>query len=159
MTRLYARFVRRIGHYHWFALLVKYALSKLDRRLIRASRGRLSLSGREMATMLLTTTGRRSGKDRTTPVYYVRDGPNLIAACENFGLKAASNWPKNLFADPYARIQIGTTIGQYRSRLATEAEIARNMPKLVEMWPAHETYVQRTGTRYVFVFEPVDARA
>ena len=31
------------------------------------------------------------------------------------------------------------------------------MPKLTEMWPALDTYLQRTGTRYVFVFEPVDA--
>jgi deazaflavin-dependent oxidoreductase (nitroreductase family) len=159
ISRLYARLIRRLGHHRWFSLLVKHALSKLDRTLIRASRGRFSLSGREMATMLLTTKGRRSGKERTTPVYYVRDGPNLVAACENFGLGAASEWPKNLLADAHARIQIGTTASEYRARLATDAEIARSLPRLVEMWPAHDTYLERTGTRYVFVFQPVGASA
>jgi deazaflavin-dependent oxidoreductase (nitroreductase family) len=110
MIRLYARLIRRLGHHRWFSLLVKHALSKLDRSLIRASRGRFSLSGREMATMLLTTKGRRSGKERTTPVYYVRDGPNLVAAYENFGLEVASEWPKSLLANAYARIQIGATV-------------------------------------------------
>ena len=152
----YARLLRRLGHHRWFALLVRHAFSKLDRALIRTSRGRFSLSGREMATMLLTTTGRKSGKERTTPVYYVRDGRNLVAACENFGLSASSAWPKNLLADPHARIQIGPTVNEYRSRLATDTEIARNMPRLVEMWPAHDTYLERTGTRYVFVFEPLE---
>jgi len=112
-----------------------------------------------MATMLLTTKGRRSGKERTTPVSYVRDGPNLVAACENFGLEVASDWPKNLLADAYARIQIGATTSEYRARIATDAEIARSMPRLVEMWPAHDTYLERTGTRYVFVFQPVEASA
>jgi len=32
--------------------------------------------------------------------------------------------------------------------------VNRNMPKLVAMWPAHDTYVERSGTRKVFVFEP-----
>jgi F420H(2)-dependent quinone reductase len=34
-----------------------------------------------MSMMLLTTKGRSSGKDRTVPVYYIRDGENLVAAC------------------------------------------------------------------------------
>jgi deazaflavin-dependent oxidoreductase (nitroreductase family) len=107
--------------------------------------------------MLLTTKGRASGKERTVPVSYVRDGKKLIAACENFGLKEVSSWPKNLLADPQARIEIGGTVANYRSRPATEEEVVRNMPRLTEMWPAHDTYLKRTGTRDVFVFEPVDA--
>ena len=116
------------------------------------------MSGSEMATMLLTTTGRRSGKERTVPVYYVRDGKNLVAVCENFGLNKASSWPYNLLADPRARIEVGGTSANYMSRLATEEEVVRNMPKLTEMWPAMDTYFERTGIRKVFVFEPVDAQ-
>ena len=40
---------------------------------------------------------------------------------------------------------------------ATDDEVARNMPRLLDMWPAHDTYLERSGTRYVFVFEPADA--
>lgn len=156
--RLYAGVLRRLGHYRWFALTSKHALSSVDRVLIRASRGRLSLSGPEMATMLLTTTGRRSGKERTVPLYYVRDGKNVVAVCENFGLEEASSWPYNLLADPRARIEIEGTSANYVSRVATEEEVVRNMPTLIEMWPPLDTYFERTGVRKVFVFEPVDAQ-
>jgi hypothetical protein len=45
------------------------------------------------------------------------------------------------------------------SRFATEEEVLKNMPRLTEMWPAMDTYFERTGIRKVFVFEPVDAQA
>jgi len=154
---LYLRVARRLGHYRWFSLFMKHGGSQADRALIRASRGRLSISGPAMPTMLLTTTGRKSGKERTVPVYYVRDGKNLVAVCENFGLEAASGWPKNLVADPKANIEIDGTTASYLSRPATEEEVAQNMPRLTEMWPAHDTYLERSGTRQVFVFEPVDS--
>lgn len=154
---LYVRSMRRLGHKLWFAKYVKHIASKLDRALIRLSRGRLSLMGPALTTMLLTTTGRKTGKRRTVPVFYVPDGENLVAACENLGLETASSWPKNLFANPAADIDIAGSAKRYLARLATGDEIERNMPKLVEMWPAHDTYLKRGGARYVFVFEPVDA--
>lgn len=157
MYQLYLRATRQLGHYRWFSVFMKRIGSRVDRTLIHASRGRLSVSGPAMPTMLLTTTGRKSGKERTVPVYYVRDGKNLVAVCEDFGLDTASSWPKNLLADPTARIEIDGTTASYESRLATDEEADRNMPKLIEMWPAHDTYVKRSGTRQVFVFEPVSS--
>jgi hypothetical protein len=55
------------------------------------------------------------------------------------------------------RGRIGGVAASYRARPANDDEVARNMPRLVEMWPAHDTYLERSGTRYVFVFEPVNA--
>jgi deazaflavin-dependent oxidoreductase (nitroreductase family) len=157
ISDLYARAGRRMGHYRWFAPFMKHVGSRADRALIHASRGRLSISGPQMTTMLLKTTGRRSGKDRTVPLFYVRDGKNLVSVCENFGLQTPSSWPKNLLANPQTRIEIEGTAANYLARPATEEETARNMPRLTEMWPAHDTYLTRSGKRYVFVFEPVDA--
>jgi deazaflavin-dependent oxidoreductase (nitroreductase family) len=153
---LYVQVMRRIGHHRWFALLMKHGGSRADCAMIQASRGRLSMSGPQLPTMLLTTTGRRSGKDRTVPLHYVRDANNVIASCENFGLDATSSWPLNLRAHPGARIEIGGTTAQYVGRPATDDEVARNMPRLIEMWPAHDTYLKRSDTRHVFVFEPAD---
>jgi deazaflavin-dependent oxidoreductase (nitroreductase family) len=117
------------------------------------------MSGPRLTTMLLTTKGRKTGKYRTVPLHYVRDGNKLVAACEDFGLQAASSWPKNLLADPKARIEIGGTAADYQSRPATSDEVARAMPRLVEMWPAHDSHTQRNGVRQVFVFEPTDTGA
>src|SRR5262249_44490366 len=68
------------------------------------------------------------------------------------------SWPYNLLADPKARIEIEGTAGNYLSRPATEEEVDQNMPRLIEMWPAHDTYDKRSGTRNVYVFEPLPAR-
>ena len=151
---VYTRLLQRLGHGRWFAVTIKHVGCKLDRALYRMSRGRLTLSGPNLPTMLLTTRGRRTGKERTTPVFYVRDGDNLVVACENFGLQTASSWPINLLAKPHAVIQIGGRVARYRARLATNAEIDRNMPRLVALWPAHDTYQHHSGVRHVFVFEP-----
>src|SRR5271166_1568176 len=159
LYELYLRVMRRVGHYRWFSLFMKHLGSRLDRALIRASRGRFSMSGPQLTTMLLTTKGRKSGKDRTVPLHYVRDGKNLVAACENFGLEAASSWPKNLLANPTARIEIGGTAANYLSRPATEGEVTRNVPRLIEMWPAHDSHMERNGVRQVIVFEPLNLSA
>ena len=47
----YVDVMRRIGHYRWFSLFMKHFGSRLDRALIHASRGRLSMSGPQMTTM------------------------------------------------------------------------------------------------------------
>lgn len=155
MYDLYLGTMRRLGHYKWFGFMFKHLGTPTDRALIRLSGGRLSMGGSEMPTMLLTTTGRKTGKDRTVPLNYVLDGENVIAVCENFGLDTASSWPYNLLANPSARLEIKGEGAEYLARPATEDEVDRNMPKLVAMWPAHDTYVKRSGTRKVFVFEPV----
>lgn len=155
MTGIYPRALRRIGRARWFAVTVKHAGCKLDKALFRASRGRLTLTGSTAPTMLLTTRGRKTGKDRTVPVFFVRDGDHLVAACENFGLRAASSWPVNLRAHPYATVQIGSRVAQYHARPATRDEYDRCMPRLLADWPAHEVYRERSGVQHVFTFEPV----
>ena len=154
LWKLHARMLRRVGHYRWFGVLAVHVVTPIDRVVIKASRGRLSMTGPEFTTMLLTTTGRKSGKQRTIPVAYVRDGEKVVAVSSNVGLKTAANWPQNLLADPRASIEISGIAADYRSRLATDEEVARYMPRLTEMWPTMDTYYERTGVRYVFVFEP-----
>jgi deazaflavin-dependent oxidoreductase (nitroreductase family) len=154
-STVYTRLLQRLGHGRWFAVTIKHAGCKLDRALYRMSRGRVTLSGPNMPTMLLTTRGRRTGKERTTPVFYVRDGDNLVVGCENFGLQTASSWPINLRANPRAEIQIGGGRAPYEARPATEDEIDRNLPRLVAVWPAHDSYQRRSGVCHVFVFEPL----
>jgi deazaflavin-dependent oxidoreductase (nitroreductase family) len=157
--KLHARVLRRVAHYHWFGVLAVHVVTPIDRAVIKASRGRLSMTGPEFKTMLLTTTGRKSGKQHTIPVAYVRDGKKVVAVSSNVGLQTAANWPKNLLADPRARIEISGIAADYRSRLATDEEVARYMPRLTAIWPWMDTYYERTGVRNVFVFEPVDVKS
>jgi deazaflavin-dependent oxidoreductase (nitroreductase family) len=146
--------VRRLGHRRWFAAAGRRFGAPLDRALYRATRGRLTSTAGAAPIMLLTTTGRRTGQPRVTPVMYVRDGERLVVSCENFGQQRAAAWPLNLLSDPRATVQIGAETMACRARLLGEDEADRYWPQLVEAWPAHETYRARSGERHTFVLEP-----
>ncbi len=151
--RLYRRVIRRLGHRRWFAALGR-RLAPVDRILYRATGGRFGVTGPPVyPALLLTTTGRRTGQERTTPVMYVRDGPRFVVSSENFGQERPASWPLNLEAEPRARVQVGKEVLACHARRATEDEVTRYWPRLVEMWPAHESYLRRSGVRHTFVLE------
>jgi deazaflavin-dependent oxidoreductase (nitroreductase family) len=154
--RAYVGFWRWIGHKRWFAVAMRYALSKVDREIYRISGGRLALTGPPvLPILLLTTTGRKTGRKRTVPLTYLRDEAKLVLTSENFGLERKAGWPRNLLANPEATVRIGRQAARYRSRPAGEEEITRYWPRLLEVWPALQTYMERSGERFVFVLEPV----
>src|SRR5947207_796122 len=77
MSRLTA-IVQRLGHQRWFGALGRRYVP-LDRWLFRHTRGRWSvLSRSDLPSMLLTTTGRRSGEARTQPLLYAPDGDGYV---------------------------------------------------------------------------------
>src|SRR5262245_35493012 len=92
------RAVRRVGQPQPFMVVIRYAGSKLDRVVYRASRGRITLTGPSLPTMLLTTRDRKTGKPRTVPVFYIRDGHNVLAAGEHPGLSGPASRPGNPYA-------------------------------------------------------------
>ena len=148
------RVLRWLGHRRWFAAAGRRFGAPLDRALYRATRGRLSSTGSVAPLILLTTTGRRTGRARTTPVMYIRDGDRFVVSSENFGQERAAAWPLNLLADPRATVQIGAERVTCRARLLPDEEADRYWPQLVDVWPAHETYRSRSGERHTFLLEP-----
>ena len=97
---------------------------------------------------------RRTGRVRTTPVMYIRDGDRFVVSSKNFGQERSAAWPLNLLADPRATVQIGARRMSCRARLLEDEEADRYWPQLVEVWPAHETYRGRSGERRTFLLEP-----
>lgn len=57
--------------------------------------------------LLLTTTGRRSGQPRTTPMMFHRDGDRLCVIASNIGAPRHPDWYLNLVADPHVTVEIG----------------------------------------------------
>ena len=57
-------------------------------------------------TLLLTTTGRKSGESRTTPLIFGRDGSDYLVVASMGGAPQHPNWYRNLLAEPSARIQV-----------------------------------------------------
>jgi F420H(2)-dependent quinone reductase len=147
--------LQRLGGMFLGAWVIKHLFSPLDRRLYRWTGGRGLALGRPLAPrLLLTTTGRRTGLERTTPVFYLRDGDRFVICNVNPGFEHANPWTLNLRADPVARIQVGSVSGTYHAREATDEEVERYWPQLVRIWPAYQTDFDRSGQRNIFLLEP-----
>jgi deazaflavin-dependent oxidoreductase (nitroreductase family) len=89
-------------------LAIGRLISPAQRRLYRSTGGRLSLTGRA-PVLLLTTTGRRTGIERTVPLLYLRDGDRLVVCNVNPGFERTNPWVLNLRAHPRARVQWAAT--------------------------------------------------
>jgi deazaflavin-dependent oxidoreductase (nitroreductase family) len=85
-------------------------LSRLHTTLFRATGG---LIGKRLVAndmLLLTTTGRRTGKAHTVPLLYLQDGRRFVVFASWGGRDAHPHWYENLRADPHATVQVpGTT--------------------------------------------------
>ena len=95
-------------------------LTPLDRRLLIRSRGRFTVLGPVGApTLLLTTTGAKSGLPRTTPLLYAKDGDALVVVGSNFGQGHHPAWTGNLLKNPEAVV---TMAGQDIPVVATQLQ-------------------------------------
>ena len=146
-------FAQRLGGTRVGVLAIGWVVSPLQRQLYRRTGGRFSLTGRA-PVLLLTTTGRRTGKARTVPLLYLRDGNRVIICNVNPGFERPNPWVLNLRAQPRAQVQIGRDIITVRARPASGDELDRYWPRLARLWPAYQTFYDRGGKRSVFVLEP-----
>ena len=151
--------IKRLGHKRWFATVGKHVAPRVDRFLLRVTGGRGVAIGRKgLPTLFLTTTGRKSGQERVTPLLYFRDGGNVIVAGSNWGQTHHPAWALNLKANPRAKMQIGREKVDVVARVAEGDERERLWPELEEKWPAYRTYTERSGRDImVFVLEPASA--
>lgn len=127
------------------------------RWLYRVTDGRLGHGLIGAPTLLLHTTGRRSGLRRTTPVVYIYDRGRAVIAATNGG-KGSPAWLQNLLADPHVELQLGR---QHMSATARVLEPTDpEHPSLLQRLDAvtHgriSTYQIRSGRRFpLVVLEP-----
>jgi len=138
--------------------VIKHIVSPLQRWIYQASDGKIFTRispGRDV--LLLTTRGRRTGKYRTTPVFYLRDGEAIIICNVNPGYEHTNPWVSNLRANPVARLQMGRYTGQYRAREATTDEVERFWPKFVALWPTYQVHFEHSGRRTIFILQKYQA--
>jgi deazaflavin-dependent oxidoreductase (nitroreductase family) len=100
---------------------------------------------------LLTTTGRKSGEPRDSPLYFHRDGDKVIVAASKGGSDKHPMWYLNLKADPKAKVQIKDEVLHLTARDATDGERALYWPKLVEMYPTYDDYQSWTERKIPLV--------
>jgi deazaflavin-dependent oxidoreductase (nitroreductase family) len=96
-------------------------------------------------TLLLTTTGRHSGKHRRTALIYGRDGDNYIIVASKGGAQEHPEWYRNLVAQPEVQVQVLGEIFDARARTATDEERSRLWEMMAQIWPAYNDYQKKTN--------------
>ena len=144
--------LNRIGATRAGTWLIAHVASPLQRRLLVATRGRVSLTGRR-PVLLLTTTGRRSGRPRTIPLFFLRDGDDLVVCNVRPPAERPNPWPLNVRANPNVSVQIGRVTEQRVAREARGQEVEKYWRHLVKLWPAYERFFADTHERAIFVLQ------
>jgi len=105
--------------------------------LVGGSLGRLPI-------LLLTTTGRKTGKKRTTPLVYLPDGDNMVIIASNGGSDHHPEWWLNLRANPNAEVQVGPDVKSIIAEQAQGAERARLWREVNELYAGYDGYQRST---------------
>jgi deazaflavin-dependent oxidoreductase (nitroreductase family) len=95
-------------------------------------------------TLLLTTTGRKSGEPRTTPLIYAEDGDRYVIVASKGGAPDDPGWYQNLSQDPDVELQVLDEVFPARARTAEGEERDRLWAKMNEVWPHYAEYAEKT---------------
>lgn len=95
-------------------------------------------------TLVLTTTGRRSGQPRRNALIYGRDGDDYVIVASRGGDSHHPHWYRNLVADPSVGVQIGPDRFRATARTAAPDEKRRLWPTMTAIWPAYDDYQAKT---------------
>ena len=107
-------------------------------------------------TLLLTTTGRKSGKPQLLPLIYGRTPKGYVVVASKGGAPAHPAWYLNLSADPEVEVQVGPERFSASSRTASGAERSALWKQMVGIFPPYADYQKRTKREIpVVVLEPL----
>lgn len=121
----------------------------------RATDGAEGHEWRGTQTLLLTTTGRRSGEPRTTPLIYAPAGDAYVIVASKGGSDEPPAWYLNLSDDPEVEVQVKSDRFTAYARTAGPEEKPALWEKMVAEWPSYDDYQQKTDREIpVVVLEP-----
>jgi deazaflavin-dependent oxidoreductase (nitroreductase family) len=102
-------------------------------------------------TLILFTTGRRSGLDRRTPLIFGQDGDRFVIVASQGGAPTHPSWYLNLQNDPTAQVHVKDERIQVTARTAEGEERDRLWSLMTSFWPSYDTYQSRTDRRIPLV--------
>ncbi|MEE6176982.1 nitroreductase family deazaflavin-dependent oxidoreductase [Mycobacterium sp. 050134] len=120
-------------------LFIKW-MSRANTWMYRVSKGRWGGTFQKSPVALLTTTGRKTGQPRVSPLLYLREGNRVILVASQGGRDKHPLWYLNLKANPNVSVQIKDEVLHLQARDATTQERAQYWPKLVAMYPSFDDY-------------------
>lgn len=131
--------------------------SAFHARLYRLTGGRLGRRLVDNDMLLLTTTGRLTGKRHTVPLLYLRERASLVVIASYGGRRQNPDWYVNLLAEPRVLVQTGSERAWMLARTASGEERSRLWPEIVAAYDGYATYQSRTDREIPVVFlEPLE---
>ena len=95
-------------------------------------------------SLVLATTGRRTGEPRRTVLIYGTSGDDFVVVASKGGADHDPAWFLNLEADPSVGVQAGTRRFTARARVASPAERETLWPRMAQIFPLYDEYAQKT---------------
>jgi deazaflavin-dependent oxidoreductase (nitroreductase family) len=95
-------------------------------------------------TLLLTTTGRKSGRELTLPLIFGRSGDDYVVVASKGGAPQHPAWYLNLEANPTVQVQVKADKFTAHAHTATAQERAALWPKMVEIYAPYADYQKKT---------------
>jgi len=124
-------------------------IGRLHIQLYQRTRGLLGARADGLDIFLLTTTGRKSGVDRTVAIPYFRREGKLLTIASYGGNKKNPAWYINLRANPDVRYQIGGEVQRGTARTATGEERQRLWDSVAHEHPRFKRYLKWCGDREI----------
>lgn len=128
----------------WLYSTLAKDLPALHHRLWRITNGRFGTSLGKVEFCLLTTTGKRTGQARTTPLVLVRSDSRLLLVASNGGSIGHPDWYLNLVKHPTVMLETkGVRVAKH-ARVATESERMALWPEAARVYAGYNAYQLRT---------------
>jgi deazaflavin-dependent oxidoreductase (nitroreductase family) len=137
--------LRAVGRTAAFAFFYRRVGPAFDAWMMRRSWGWVLARMYGLPSLLLTTTGAKSGLPRSNPLLYIRDGDAFVVVGTNFGQEHHPAWTGNLLAHPAATVRVGPGDVSVVAELLDERRFAAQWPKFVEVYPGYAGYLKRSG--------------
>jgi deazaflavin-dependent oxidoreductase (nitroreductase family) len=137
--------VQRVASTRAFAATGSKVFPPIDRLVSKVTGGRVALSASMVPSMVLTTTGRKSGEPRKTPLATLQVDNGFLVVGSNFGKEHHPAWTLNLLANPEATVTFKGDDIPVVARMLDADEKADVWPDLLKIWPAWTAYTERSG--------------
>jgi len=127
--------------------------------LYNVSGGRIGGKIGKVPVLLLTTMGRKSGKQRTLPLVYIMDGPAYVITASAGGADKNPGWFFNIRSNPQATIQVKDKHIKVTAEVAGQEKKSELWARLVEVAPNFAGYQKRTSREIpMVILHPVEER-
>ena len=135
--------------------LVQKAMAGAHVGIYRLTNGRVGHRIRNTESVLLTTTGRKSGSPRVTPLIATPDDDRLLLVASNGGAVKHPDWYLNLVDHPGVEVQRGAARHPMRARTAETGERTELWPRVVATYKGYDGYQRKTEREIpLVVLEP-----